>query len=55
VFPNDVTRIKARFDLPGRYVWHCHVLEHEDNDMMRPYVVGGRPPGAPATGDGGFA
>jgi FtsP/CotA-like multicopper oxidase with cupredoxin domain len=23
---------------PG-YVWHCHLLEHEDNEMMRPYVV----------------
>jgi hypothetical protein len=23
----------------GRYVWHCHVLEHEDNEMMRPYEV----------------
>jgi spore coat protein A len=25
---------------PGRYVWHCHILEHEDNEMMRPYEVG---------------
>jgi spore coat protein A len=24
---------------PGRYVWHCHNLEHEDNEMMRPYEV----------------
>ena len=23
----------------GRYVWHCDVLEHEDNEMMRPYDV----------------
>jgi spore coat protein A, manganese oxidase len=23
----------------GRYVWHCHILEHEDNEMMRPYQV----------------
>ena len=23
----------------GRYVWHCHMLEHEDNEMMRPYEV----------------
>jgi FtsP/CotA-like multicopper oxidase with cupredoxin domain len=23
---------------PG-YVWHCHLLEHEDNEMMRPYTV----------------
>jgi spore coat protein A, manganese oxidase len=28
------------FDLPGRYVWHCHIVEHEDNEMMRPYTVG---------------
>jgi spore coat protein A len=38
-----VTRIIVRFDsYPGRYVWHCHILEHEDNEMMRPYeIVGG--------------
>jgi spore coat protein A len=23
----------------GRYVWHCHMLEHEDNEMMRPLIV----------------
>jgi spore coat protein A len=23
----------------GTYVWHCHILEHEENDMMQPYVV----------------
>ena len=44
-----VTRVIAKFDLPAgtqvkpgdefRYVWHCHVLEHEDNEMMRPYKV----------------
>lgn len=27
-------------DLPGLYVWHCHIVEHEDNEMMRPYLVG---------------
>lgn len=38
--PGMVTRIIARFDgYPGRYVWHCHILEHEDNEMMRPYEV----------------
>jgi FtsP/CotA-like multicopper oxidase with cupredoxin domain len=37
--PSFVTRIKAHFDLPGLYVWHCHILEHEDNEMMRPYEV----------------
>jgi spore coat protein A len=37
---NMVTRFIARFEgYPGRYVWHCHVLEHEDNEMMRPYDV----------------
>jgi spore coat protein A len=25
--------------MPGLYVWHCHVLEHEDHEMMRPYRV----------------
>ncbi|MER5626231.1 multicopper oxidase [Streptosporangium sp. NPDC002544] len=38
--PGEITRVKAKFDLPGRYVWHCHILEHEDNEMMRPYQVG---------------
>jgi spore coat protein A len=34
------TRIIVRFEgYKGRYVWHCHVLEHEDNEMMRPYEV----------------
>jgi FtsP/CotA-like multicopper oxidase with cupredoxin domain len=26
-----------------RYVWHCHILSHEDHEMMRPYVVGDCP------------
>ena len=35
-----VTRIIVRFDgYVGRYVWHCHILEHEDNEMMRPFEV----------------
>jgi spore coat protein A, manganese oxidase len=38
-YPDQITRITARFDLPGLYVWHCHILEHEDNEMMRPFVV----------------
>jgi len=38
--PGMVTRIAMRFDgEPGRYVWHCHFLEHEDNEMMRPYEL----------------
>ena len=39
-YPGEITRIKATFDLPGRYVWHCHIVEHEDTDMMRPYFIG---------------
>jgi spore coat protein A, manganese oxidase len=38
--PGMVTRIIIRFEgFPGRYVWHCHLLEHEDNEMMRPFDV----------------
>jgi spore coat protein A, manganese oxidase len=38
--PQAVTRIIARFEgYAGRYVWHCHILEHEDNEMMRPFEV----------------
>ena len=50
-YPWEVTRIKAHFDLPGRYAWHCHLLEHEDNEMMRPLNV--LPRGGAAAGDGG--
>ncbi|MCJ7739428.1 MAG: multicopper oxidase [Anaerolineae bacterium] len=38
-YPGQVTRVKAMFDLVGLYVWHCHIIEHEDNEMMRPFVV----------------
>jgi spore coat protein A, manganese oxidase len=43
--PGYFTIIRARFDLPDgvtapqTYVHHCHIIEHEDNDMMRPYIV----------------
>ncbi len=38
--PSIITRIIAKFDgFPGRYVWHCHVLEHAANEMMRPFEV----------------
>jgi len=39
-YPNEITRVKALFDRPGLFVWHCHILEHEDNEMMRPYQIG---------------
>jgi len=38
-YPGAITLIKAAFDIKGNYVWHCHILDHEDNDMMRPLVV----------------
>jgi spore coat protein A len=38
--PCTVTRIITEFGgYAGRYVWHCHILEHEDNEMMRPYGI----------------
>jgi spore coat protein A len=40
VNPGEVLTIIVRFDgYKGLYVYHCHMLEHEDNDMMRPYEV----------------
>jgi len=42
--PGACTRIIVNFSgYKGRYVWHCHILEHEDNEMMRPYDVVARP------------
>jgi hypothetical protein len=47
VYPGQLTRVKAKWDIPGLFVWHCHILEHEDNEMMRPYEVVKKPkPGA---------
>ena len=46
-YPGEVTRIKAKFDTPGQFVWHCHIVEHEDNEMMRPYRIGPVQPGQP--------
>jgi spore coat protein A len=34
-----VTRIVATFDKVGRWVWHCHILSHEDHEMMRRFEV----------------
>jgi spore coat protein A len=39
VDPGNIVTVAVRFDLPGRYVYHCHILEHEDTEMMRPFVV----------------
>ncbi|HUG33175.1 MAG TPA: multicopper oxidase domain-containing protein, partial [Anaerolineales bacterium] len=39
-YPAEVTRIRAQFNTPGQFVWHCHIVEHEDNEMMRPYRIG---------------
>jgi hypothetical protein len=39
-YPGEITRLNATFDMAGLYVWHCHILDHEDNEMMRPYRVG---------------
>jgi spore coat protein A len=47
-YPGQVTRIKALFNSPGQFVWHCHIVEHEDNEMMRPYRIGRVQPDQPA-------
>ncbi len=53
VNPGQVARVLMKFNLPNvpfdvpesprtgglEYVWHCHILEHEEHDMMRPLVV----------------
>jgi FtsP/CotA-like multicopper oxidase with cupredoxin domain len=39
-YPGEVIRVRAQFNTPGQYVWHCHIVEHEDNEMMRPYRIG---------------
>jgi spore coat protein A, manganese oxidase len=39
-YPGEITTVRAKFDIDGLYMWHCHILEHEDNEMMRPFVVG---------------
>lgn len=45
VNPGYFTTIRARFELPNgvtapqTYVHHCHIVEHEDNDMMQPFTV----------------
>jgi spore coat protein A, manganese oxidase len=41
--PGQITTIRARFDKEGRFNWHCHILSHEDHEMMRLYHVGALP------------
>jgi spore coat protein A, manganese oxidase len=38
-YPGEITRVKATFDRAGLFVWHCHIVEHEDHEMMRPYRI----------------
>lgn len=38
-YPGEITRVRAFFDRAGLYTWHCHIVEHEDNEMMRPLQV----------------
>jgi spore coat protein A, manganese oxidase len=47
-YPGQVTRLRLRFTNPGQFVWHCHIVEHEDNEMMRSYRIGPVQPGQPA-------
>lgn len=40
VNPSEMVEIAVRFTTyAGRYMYHCHILEHEDRDMMRPFVT----------------
>lgn len=48
-YPGEVTRIKAQFNHAGQFVWHCHIVEHEDNEMMRPFRIGPMQPGQPGS------
>jgi FtsP/CotA-like multicopper oxidase with cupredoxin domain len=38
-YPGEITRVKATYDRAGLFVWHCHIVEHEDHEMMRPYRI----------------
>jgi FtsP/CotA-like multicopper oxidase with cupredoxin domain len=54
-YPGQVTRVRGQFNTPGQFVWHCHIVEHEDNEMMRPYRIGPEQPGQPMPmSDGGM-
>ena len=40
LYPGTLTKVKVHFDLPGKYIWHCHMVGHEDFEQMRPFCVG---------------
>jgi spore coat protein A len=47
VNPRELVRIIVPFEqFSGRFVWHCHMLEHEDHEMMRPLQIVPEPPTA---------
>jgi len=39
-YPLTVTRIRVTVDIGGYWMWHCHILSHEDNEMMLPFCIG---------------
>ncbi|MEQ1558529.1 MAG: multicopper oxidase domain-containing protein [Methyloglobulus sp.] len=39
IVQGQVTRVRMKFEGIGQFVWHCHITEHEDHDMMRPMIV----------------
>jgi FtsP/CotA-like multicopper oxidase with cupredoxin domain len=43
-YPGEVTRLATTLDIKGLYMWHCHIVEHEDNEMMVPYCIGNKDP-----------
>jgi FtsP/CotA-like multicopper oxidase with cupredoxin domain len=48
-YPGEITRIRLKFTTSGQFAWHCHIVEHEDNEMMRPYRIGPPQPGQPVS------
>lgn len=39
-YPEEITTVRAHFDRTDLFVWHSHLVEYEDNEMMRPYCIG---------------
>lgn len=46
--PGEYAVLRMTFSKAGQYMWHCHLLEHEDNEMMRPFHIGPVPANQPA-------